>query len=206
MVRPMRRRGILGGTFNPIHIGHLLAAEEAATALGLDEVLFMPAGDPWMRAGERLASKEDRWNMAVLATQTNPRFAPSRLEIDRDGPTYTVDTLAELQAQQPAAYWFILGIDALLGLPRWREPVRLLDLCRIAAVARPGYDARGALDALSRELPGAEKRVDIVEGLEIGVSATDIRQRVQDGRSIRYRVPDAVERYIIDRGLYKVSA
>lgn len=198
-----RRRGILGGTFNPIHIGHLLVADEAATALGLDRVLFVPAGDPWMRSGGVLAAKDDRWQMVVRATKSNPRFVPSRIEIDRPGATYAVDTLAALQEQQPASYWFILGIDALMGLHRWREPRRLLEMCRIAAVTRPTYDAQRALSALSRELPGAEKCVDVVEGLEIGISATDIRRRVQEDQSIRYRVPDVVERFIIDRGLYR---
>ena len=197
------KRGILGGTFNPIHIGHLLAAEEVLSALRLDEVFFVPAGDPWMRAGEALASKEDRWEMVVRATRSNLRFLPSRMEIDRPGASYTVDTLAELQATKPGAYYCILGVDALAALHQWREPGLLVNLCRIAVVTRPGYDIQSVLAALIAELPALAGHLDIVDGVDIGVSATDIRRRVHDGKSIKYRVPEAVESYIMERGLYK---
>jgi nicotinate-nucleotide adenylyltransferase len=209
--------GVFGGTFNPIHLGHLLAAETARETLALDGVVFVPAGDPWMRTGEAVAAKDDRWNMTALAVQGNPAFAASRVDLDRPGPTYAVDTLRDMigaglfmQAsgehpapKAPPQFWFILGADALAGLQRWKDPSVLLRLCRIAVVTRPGRDVHAVIKAVAAELPEAPARVDIVPGLEVDISATDIRRRMREGRSIRYRVPEAVERYIMERGLYR---
>lgn len=198
------KRGLFGGTFDPVHVGHLLAAEEAREALGLDEVMFIPAGEPWMRQGEHLASWQDRWAMVTLAVQTNPRFTASRMELERPGPTYAVDTLMAFRASDDAAeFTFILGLDALLGLPRWKDPQKVLTMCRIAAVARPGHDAAAVLASLKAQVPEAAGRIDLVPSLDIDVSATDIRRRVREGRSIRYRVPEAVESYIMERRLYR---
>lgn len=202
----MPRRGILGGTFNPIHIGHLLVAEEARSALSLRDVLVVPAGEPWMREGEKIASKADRWAMVMLAVQYNRKFVPSRVDLDRPGSTYSVDTLAELtvrKTENNEEFTFIIGADSLLALPQWKEPMRLLSMCRIAAVTRPGFDVEAAMIALEQAIPGASMRIDVVQGLQIGISATDIRQRCHEGKSIKYRVPETVESYIMERGLYR---
>ena len=203
-----RRRGVLGGTFNPIHLGHLLVAEEARSALALDEVIFVPAGDPWMRTQEEIALKEHRWDMVLRAIEPNPHFSASRVDLDRAGPSYTVDTLKDLLFGKPGAglYWFIMGVDTLMGLPRWKDPERLLRLCRLAVVSRPGNDLSKTMETLTKELPFIANRIDVVSGLAVDISATDIRERVRAGRSIKYRVPDAVESYIMERGLYKGSA
>ena len=200
------RRGVLGGTFNPIHIGHLLVAEEARAALSLSEVLVVPAGEPWMREGEKIASKADRWAMVMLAIQYNRKFVPSRVDLDRPGPTYSVDTLSELIAghtENDEGFTCIVGADSLATLPQWKDPLRLLSMCRIAAVTRPGFDVETAISALEQALPGASAHIDVVPGLHIGISATDIRQRCHEGKSIKYRVPETVESYIMERGLYR---
>lgn len=197
------RLGILGGTFNPIHLGHLIAAEEARVAMGLDEVVFIPAGEPYLRRDKDLAPKEDRWAMVRAAVATNRSFVASRLELDRPGPTYSVDTLETLHGQRSGAYWFILGADTLGQVAQWKEPKRIVRLCRLAAVSRPGLDVAGAVAELVRAVPAAAGRVDMVAGVHIGISATEVRRRVREGLSITYRVPDVVERIIKERGLYK---
>lgn len=199
------RRGVLGGTFDPIHNGHLAIAEAARSALGLDEVLLVPAGEPWMRAGEALAAKEARWQMVVRAAAAGPWLIPSRVDLDRAGPTYAVDTLGDLGGDKPglATYFFIMGADALRGLPQWREPDRLLRLCRIAAVSRPGHKAAEIVKQVAASLPALRGRVDIVPMEETNVSATAIRRLCREGASIEGLVPPAVERYIMERGLYQ---
>ena len=147
-----RRVGVLGGTCNPVHLGHLIIAEEARAVLGLDRVLFVPAGQPWMKEQGDLAAKEDRWEMVLRATGPDRHFEASRIDLDRDGPSYAVDTLRELRAGCQAApeYFFILGLDALAGLASWKEPEALLGMCRLAVAARPGLDKVAALDSLRR--------------------------------------------------------
>lgn len=207
MVSPPRR-GVLGGTFNPIHIGHLLAAEEARTALGLNAVIFVPAGEPWMRTQEDLAPKEDRWEMVLRAVESNPHFAASRVDLDRAGPSFAVDTLKDLLFGKPGPglYWFIMGGDTLMGLPRWKDPERLLRLCRLAVVSRPGNDVTERVAAIAKEMPFLADRIDVVAGLAVDISATDIRERVRAGRSIKYRVSEEVESYIMERSLYQGKA
>jgi len=196
--------GILGGTFNPIHLGHLLIAEESRTALGLAAVVFAPAGQPWMKLPEGLAPREDRWRMVELATASNPHFRPSRVDLDRLGPSYAVDTVKDVRRLEPGVSpWFIMGVDAFESLPQWRQPERLLGLCGLVVVARPGHDTARALAEVARLLPGVESQVRFVEGIHVDISATDIRRRCREGRSIKYRVPEAVESYILERGLYR---
>ena len=200
-----RRVGILGGTCNPVHLGHLIIAEEARTVLSLDRVLFVPAGQPWMKEQGDLAAKEDRWEMVLRATGPDRYFEASRIDLDRDGPSYAVDTLRELRAGCQAApeYFFILGLDALAGLASWKEPEALLEMCRLAVAARPGLDKVAALEPSAEALPGLAGRADFLDQVHVDISASDIRQRCREGRSIRYRVPQPVEDYIRERGLYR---
>ena len=203
--RGRRRFGVLGGTFNPIHVAHLIIAEDVREALALERVVFAPAAQPWMKADEPIASAEDRWEMTCRAIQDNPRFEASRVDLERPGPSYAVDTVRELlkAKEGPREVVFIMGVDTLMGLPQWHEPRELLRLCEIAAVGRPGYQRGVVLAHVTEALPEAEERIIFVESALLDVSATDVRQRVAEGRSIRYRVPEAVERYIMDKGLYR---
>ncbi|HXF52386.1 MAG TPA: nicotinate-nucleotide adenylyltransferase [Dehalococcoidia bacterium] len=200
------RVGVLGGTFDPIHIGHLVLAEQAREQLGLDEVLFVPAGDPWRKAGKRITPALDRRAMVELAIAGNPAFRCSSIEIDRAGPSYTVDTLATLRAERPEGeLYFIVGEDALFDLPNWKDPARIVSLA-LVAVARRGPESR--LDGLTageaeRLVPGLGGRLVRVDMPVIGVSATDLRARLRRGASVRYLVPEAVERYIAERRLYR---
>lgn len=195
--------GVLGGTFDPIHNGHLVAAEEARVALGLDRVLFAPAAQNPLK-GARASSAEDRAAMVVLAIADNPAFALSRVDLDRPGPSYTVDTLAVQRAEMAPQdeLFFILGYDSLAELPRWHQPRRLLELAVLVGVTRPGWE-RLDVEALERALPGARERIRLLPIPYIGTSSTDLRRRVREGRPIRYQVPDAVERFVRQRGLYQ---
>jgi nicotinate-nucleotide adenylyltransferase len=196
-----RRIGVMGGTFNPIHIGHLVTAEEALRQRTLDEVVFVPAGRPWQKEGVVVAPAEHRYLMTVIATATNPRFRVSRMELDRAGPTYTVDTLRELGRELgDVDLFFITGADAILEILSWKEPAEALALASFIAATRPGYD----LDRLVKELPaGMEDRVHVMEIPALAISSTDIRLRVRERRPIRYLVPEGVARYIEKTGLYR---
>lgn len=195
-----RRVGVMGGTFNPIHNGHLVAAEEARHAFALEEVVFVPAGHPWQKEHTDVAPAEHRYLMAVIATANNPAFTVSRIEIDRDGPTYTIDTLRALRAERPGAeLHFITGADAVLQILSWKDPGAVLREARFIAATRPGYD----LERLEKELPeGLEDRVAVLEIPALAISSTDVRRRASEGRPIRYLVPDGVAAYIEKTGLY----
>lgn len=197
--------GIMGGTFDPIHLGHLAAAEEAREALGLARVLFVPAGQPPHKVAAAVTRADDRAAMVALAIADNPWFELSRIEVDRPGPSWTVDTVEELAALRPEAgpddLVLILSAETFLDLPTWRDPRRLLGLCRIAIMPREGYPAPDQ-DWLAATFPGLAHRVVLLEGPRLGVSSTGIRQRVALGRSIRYLVPPEVARYIADHALY----
>ncbi len=198
--------GILGGTFDPIHLGHLAIAEEVRETLGLERVLFVPAAMPPHKPNRTLAPAEHRVAMVELAIADNPAFELSRLEVDRPGPSYAVDTLEALVAGIRAAgrepdYTFIVSGEAFAELPTWREPGRLLELCRMAVVPRAGRRGPGR-EWLAERFPGQEGRVTFLDGPNLALSASAIRDRVAKGRSIRYLVPAAVIAYIGDHGLY----
>jgi nicotinate-nucleotide adenylyltransferase len=196
--------GILGGTFDPVHIGHLAVADEAASRLGLAEVLFMPAGKPWLKADARILPAEHRLKMVKLAITGKPCFKLSTIEVEREGPTYTVDTITELRRQFGAGdeLLFIIGWDNLADLARWRQPERLISMCRLVAVPRVGYPVPD-FDSLEAAIPGLSQRVIILDKPEIDVSASVIRERVRRGLSINHLVPEAVARYITEQGLYR---
>ncbi len=195
--------GILGGTFDPIHLGHLAIAEEAREVLGLERVLFVPAGVPPHKQGLPISPAEDRLSMVELAIAANPWFEASRVELDRDGPSYTVDTVAALLSPTgPAgAITVLLSAELFGSLPSWHEPERLLRLARVAVVPRPGYP-EPSIAVLPERWQELAPRVTVLSGPHVAVSATEIRARVGAGRSIRYLVPDAVAAYIGDHGLY----
>jgi nicotinate-nucleotide adenylyltransferase len=195
-----RRIGVMGGTFDPIHHGHLVAAEEARWQFGLERVLFIPTGQPWQKP-VGVTAAEDRYLMTVIATASNPAFVVSRLEIDVPGPTYTVDTLRRLRAQQPedTRLFFITGADAVLQILTWKEPDQVLALAEFIAATRPGFD----LDSLVSQVPGAASRVRRMDIPALAISSSDLRGRVARGAPIRYLVPDGVARYIDEHGLYR---
>ncbi len=195
--------GVLGGTFDPIHNGHIKIAEETRAQLMLAEVLFVPAGQPWLKGSSPITAAEHRVQMVRLAISEYPYFKLSTIEIDRSGPTYTVDTLAELHAQLGSGkeLYFIIGMDSLAELPRWREPSRLIELCCLVAVPRPGYSLPD-MGVLEKAIPGLSQRLVILDKPEVDISATEIRKRVAQGLSIHGLVPEPVEEYIKEHRLY----
>ena len=202
MSKSSRLIGILGGTFDPIHCGHLAIAAAARDALGLERALFVPAGRPWLKAGQRVTEPAHRMAMARLAVAGRPGFEASSIEIDRPGPTYTVDTLDELRREMGVVgLRLILGMDSIREIRRWREPERLFDMCSIVAVSRPDSEDID-LDEFERIFPVARGRIVMIRGPMLSVSATDIRRRVAENRPISRLVPRPVERYIRDKGLY----
>jgi len=200
------RVGILGGTFDPIHIAHLAVAEEARETLGLERVLFVPAGIPPHKRDHRITPAEDRLVMVLLAIADNPAFAASRMELDRDGPSYTVDTLAALRDERLAAgqspdLVLIVSAEAFADFASWREPRRILELAVLAVAPRDGFpDATVA--SVASLYPGAEGRVVLLDGPRLRLSASTLRERAAAGRSLRYLVPDAVADHIEDHALY----
>lgn len=202
-----RRIGILGGTFDPIHNGHLAAAEECRVTLALDLVLFLPAGQPPHKRGRIVSPVEDRVAMVELAIASNAAFRLSRVDVDRPGPSYSVDALALLRAGwgEPVDFWFIMGADSLAEILTWHQPARLLQMTRIAAVNRPDAPPPDPA-ALEAALPGATARIDVVEIPTLRISSSDLRARARCGRPIKYQTPDAVERYVNDHGLYRGAA
>jgi nicotinate-nucleotide adenylyltransferase len=192
--------GVLGGTFDPIHIAHLAIAEEAREALGLNKVLFMPAAMPPHKVDRPVSDPAHRLAMLELAIADNPAFEASRIELDRSGPSYTVDTLETLVAE-PADPVLIMSAEAFRDLRTWRRPERILELARIAVVPRDGFpDANRAF--LAEHFPGFEDRATFLAGPRLRLSASELRDRAANGRSLRYLVPDAVAAYIGDHALY----
>ncbi len=198
------RVGVLGGTFDPIHLAHLIMAEEARVRLVLEHVVFIPTGEPWLKAVQPITSPQVRLDMVRQAVACNPHFRVSSVEVDRPGPSYSVDTLDALRREEgaDAELYFILGMDAIADLPRWHEPERFLELCTPVVFARTDSGSAG-LDGLEHSLPGVKDRVVLLNGPVIEISSTDIRQRVGRGASIRYLVPAQVERFITEHGLYR---
>jgi nicotinate-nucleotide adenylyltransferase len=195
-----RRLGVMGGTFDPIHYGHLVTAEEALVQFGLDEVVFVPTGRPWMKEGRDVAPAEDRYLMTVIATASNPRFQVSRIEVDRAGPTYTVDTLRALGDANPdAELYFITGADAMLEILDWKDSNEALALAHFIAATRPGYD----LTRFQAEERTRRPNVSEMSIPALAISSTDVRARVREGRPIRYLVPEGVKSYVEKAGLYR---
>ncbi|KAA2266130.1 nicotinate-nucleotide adenylyltransferase [Solihabitans fulvus] len=191
-----RRIGVMGGTFDPVHHGHLVAASEVQSRFNLDEVIFVPTGQPWQKDDKAVSAAEDRYLMTVIATASNPRFSVSRVDIDRTGPTYTVDTLIDLRDAHPDAdLFFITGADALEQIVSWHQAEDLFHLAHFIGVTRPGYD----LD--DHHLPRGA--VSLIEVPAMAISSTDCRSRTAAGQPVWYLVPDGVVQYIEKRDLYR---
>jgi len=195
---------IFGGTFDPIHVGHLIVAEEVRVKLGVEEIVFVPVGQPWLKADRRISSGKHRLAMIRLAIADNPHFKVSTLEIDRPGLTYTVDTVDMLRRQMgsEAKLFFLMGGDSLRDLPQWKEPKRLIQLCRLVVFTRPG-SRLPSMNELEEGVPGVSDNIVIVEVPQIDVSATEVRQQVRQGDPIDELVLPAVKDYILGSGLYR---
>ncbi|MGW0559759.1 nicotinate-nucleotide adenylyltransferase [Streptomyces sp. NPDC003016] len=190
-----RRLGVMGGTFDPIHHGHLVAASEVAAQFHLDEVVFVPTGQPWQKSHKQVSPAEDRYLMTVIATASNPQFSVSRIDIDRGGPTYTIDTLRDLrELNSDSDLFFITGADALAQILTWRDAEELFSLSHFIGVTRPGHDLTD--DGLPKG------GVSLVEVPALAISSSDCRARVAAGEPVWYLVPDGVVRYIDKRELY----
>ncbi len=193
-----KRIGIMGGTFDPIHYGHLVTAEEVRVKFGLTDVFFVPSGNPPHKLDREVTHPEHRYLMTVLATVTNLFFSVSRIEIDREGPSYAIDTIAQFKsfAGEDVDLYFITGADAFLSMDKWYKADELLKMCNFVAATRPGYPIEKLDTRFSRF-------IEIVEVPALSISSTDIRGRVKEGRSIKYLLPEAVEDYIFKNGLYR---
>ena len=193
-----QRIGIMGGTFDPIHNGHLVAASEVAYRFQLDQVVFVPTGQPWQKAGRDVTAAEHRYLMTRVATASNPRFTVSRVDIDREGPTYTIDTLRDLRELFPdAELYFITGADSLASIMSWRDWEVMLEMANFVGVTRPGYE-------LSKDmLPlGSQTGIELIEIPAMAISSTDCRKRAGEGEPVWYLVPDGVVQYIAKNNLY----
>ncbi len=201
--RPAVRLGILGGTFDPIHIGHLILAEEARYQLGLNRVMLAPAADPPHKREQGKSPAEHRIRMVELAIADNPHLALSRIDIDRPGPHYTLDMVRLLQAQHGPGveFFFLMGLDSLVDLPTWHRPAELMQQCRLVAFSRP--DATFDWAALEAALPGVRQRVVLLPMPLMQISSSDLRQRAQQGRPLRYQVLPQIEQYIHEQRLYR---
>lgn len=196
------RVAVMGGTFDPIHNGHLFAANEVAARYDLPQVIFMPCRQPPHKAAGAVSSAEDRYLMTALAVESNPRFSVSRLELQREGPSYTIETLRELRRimGEGLEIFFITGADAVLELMTWREADAILEECRLVAVHRPGYDLTKLAQALG---PERAAKIEPLAIKTLDISSTELRERVLQGLPIRYLTPDAVVRHIEKQGLYR---
>ncbi len=210
LIRDAKNVGIMGGTFDPIHLGHLVTAEEARQQFGLDSVIFVPSGHPPHKNSQKVSDMEHRYLMTVLAVITNPHFTVSRVEIERSlkGPTYTVDTVKWFQNYfgPKTQVYFITGADAMLDILTWKDYEHLLDTCRFIAASRPGYSFSRLRKTLDKSISSGATILDRVSYLEIpamAISSTDIRERVRSGKTIKYLTPEAVEQYIIKNRLWQ---
>ena len=202
--RPPHSVGIMGGTFDPIHFGHLVAAEEARLRFGLDEVVFVPCGTPPIEKHYDVTPAEDRCAMVLLATCANPHFSVSRVELERNGPSYTIDTIHHFKEEYgpDASLFFITGADAVLDILNWRRNGELIEECQLIAATRPGYD----LSRLEERLgPRHAERIEVLEIPGIEISSTAIREQIRSGKPARHLTPDSVWRYIDELGLYKAQ-
>jgi nicotinate-nucleotide adenylyltransferase len=205
----MRRVGVLGGTFDPVHYGHLVIAEEVFATLQLTEIVFVPAGQPPHKTNVEITAAEHRLKMLELAIASNPHFTISRVDLDRPGPSYTVDMLKLLRRQmgEHTAIYFIIGADSLEDLLSWHDSSGILEqLTHLVAVRRPGYSESEAFyDSLEARLSGIKQRLLVVDAPQFDISATDLRQRVAEGRPIKYQTPESVESYIVQYSLYRTK-
>ncbi|PCC82675.1 nicotinic acid mononucleotide adenylyltransferase [Corynebacterium accolens] len=193
-----QRIGIMGGTFDPIHNGHLVAASEVAYRFQLDQVVFVPTGQPWQKEGRDVTAAEHRYLMTMVATASNPRFTVSRVDIDREGPTYTIDTLRDLRELFPdAELYFITGADSLASIMSWRDWEVMLEMANFVGVTRPGYE-------LSKDMLPLESQtgIELIEIPAMAISSTDCRKRAGEGEPVWYLVPDGVVQYIAKNNLY----
>jgi nicotinate-nucleotide adenylyltransferase len=195
------RLGVMGGTFDPIHHGHLVTAEEALVQFALDSVLFVPTGLPWMKEHREVSPAEDRYLMTVIATASNPLFRVSRMEVDRDGPTYTVETLKSLKDElgPETDLYFITGADAIAEIVQWKDQEELKGLAHFIAATRPGYSIAAVDAPVGTDLP----EIITMNIPALAISSTDIRARIAAGRPIRYLVPEGVKSYVEKAGLYR---
>ncbi len=202
-----RHVGLIGGTFDPIHYGHLVIAEEARAVLHLDEMVFIPTGKPPHKPRRVVTESRHRVAMVKLAIASNPYFSLSRIEVDRETPSYTAETLRQLRQQwgKGVVLYFVIGWDSLEELHTWYKPLDILaQLDYLVAVRRPGYVEEPAYnDLLEARLPGIMQRLRVIPAPQLEISATDLRQRVAEGRPIKYQTPEAVEHYIQEHGLYR---
>jgi nicotinate-nucleotide adenylyltransferase len=198
--------GVLGGTFDPVHLGHLMIAEEARFTLGLSEIMLVPAGQPLLKPAHPITPAEHRLEMLRLAIADRPHFRVSTIEIERPGPSYTIDTIAELKGQSGSddEIFFILGWDSLAQLAEWREPLRIIEMCYLVAVPRPGYQ-RPNLEALEASIPGISQWVVFLEKPQVDISASAIRELAARGAPVNHLVPGPVAEYIAKHKLYKAQ-
>jgi nicotinate-nucleotide adenylyltransferase len=202
----LQRIGVIGGTFDPIHYGHLAAAEEARVRVNLEKVLFVVALLPPHKLDEDVTPVEHRLAMVRLGIASNPHFEISLVDVDRPGPSFTVDTISMLQEQwgPDTELFFVMGLDSLVEVPTWRQPERLIRLCHLVAVSRPRFEVD--MRQLEASVPGISSRVEIIDMPEVDISSSDLQRRVKEGLPIKYQVPEEVERYIIEHRLYEQSA
>jgi len=200
--------GIMGGTFNPIHSGHLVTAQEALSQFNLDRVIFIPTGNPPHKDKQEIADSEDRYIMAVIATSSNSNFFVSRMEIERKKKSYTIDTVRQLKKKygRKSSLYFVTGADAILEILTWKNTDEIISLCKFIAATRPGYDITRIEDLRKKLFSSDEesyKKIYIMEIPALSISSTDIRNRLKSGRPIDYLVPEGVSNYILKHGLYK---
>lgn len=199
-----KRIGLLGGTFDPIHLGHLIAAENARVQLGLEQVLFVPARQSPLKQDRRSSPVEHRLAMVEIAIADNPYFVASRLELERGSPSYTVETVRYVLDQEgpDTCLYFLVGLDQAAALPQWKDPASIIDLCKLVFVTRPSWPPPD-YELMERYITRSRERTMLIEVPAIGISSTEIRRRVSEGVSIKYLVPERVEEYIRRHGLYR---
>jgi nicotinate-nucleotide adenylyltransferase len=209
MVKKVRKIGVMGGTFNPIHYGHLVTAEEALSQFKLDKVIFMPSGKPPHKEDSEILPPEERYLMTVIATASNPFFIVSRLEVERKGPSYTIDTITQLRQEygNQTDIYFITGADAVWEILTWKDADQLAEMCTFIAATRPGYSLEKfkRLHVLpqGKERPKGKPKVYIMEIPALAISSTEIRKRVRENRPIRYLLPEGVANYIYKSGFWQ---
>jgi nicotinate-nucleotide adenylyltransferase len=198
------KTGILGGTFDPVHLGHITIAENVRDELSLDEVLLIPAGVPMSRPNDRVTTASHRLNMVEIAVKGKKALKATPIEIERPGPTYTVDTLEELRKRgnEDDEIYFVLGSDTLQTIGTWKNPGRILELCRLVVVPRPGYQPLSD-EELEKILPGLSKNIIVMKGPYLDISASQIRKRIAEGKPISHLVPEGIEEYIRQHNLYR---